>query len=73
MAKRGRPAGATSFVRIDMRTLNNLFKQQQHIPVSRIWLREQGYELEDSEPVRIAPNSTIPTEPQEKVDMVFTA
>lgn len=72
MAKRGRPAGATSFVRIDMRTLNNLFKQQQHIPVSRIWLREQGYELEDSEPVRIVPDA-IPVEPQEKVDMVFTA
>jgi len=73
MAKRGRPAGSTSFVRIDMGTLNNLFKQQQHIPVSRIWLREQGYELDDSEPVRIAANTAAPTAPQETIEMSISA
>lgn len=66
MAKRGRPSGSTSFVRIDMAKLNELFKQQHHIPVSRVWLREQGYDLQDSNPVPIS--ASVKSEDSEKVD-----
>lgn len=73
MAKRGRPSGSTSFVRVDMAKLNELFKKQQHIPVSRVWLREQGYSLEDSNPVPITLTSQVDSleQPEERIDLKF--
>jgi len=71
MAKRGRPAGKSSFVRVDLKTLNDLFRSQHHIPVSSVWLREQGYELTDSAPVPVQISQTQ-REPEEKVEMTFS-
>tara|TARA_R110001592_G_scaffold341870_1_gene631238 strand:- start:1652 stop:1876 length:225 start_codon:yes stop_codon:yes gene_type:complete len=70
MAKRGRPAGSTSFVNVDMRTLNNLFNENVSIQVSRIWLKNLGIEVAESKSTQIKTQSsldTLNTEP--KIEM----
>jgi len=74
MAKRGRPTGATSFVRVEVSLINELFKSTQHVPVSRVWLREQGYDLQDSPPVSIQVNKPLSSvEEQDKIEMKLEA
>jgi hypothetical protein len=40
--KVGRPKGATSFVRVDISTLQEHVGRKQTIPVSRVWLEENN-------------------------------
>jgi len=59
MAKRGRPAGSTSFVNVDMRTLNRLFNENVSVQVSRIWLKNLGIEVEESRNTKIKTPSHV--------------
>jgi len=61
---KGRPAGSNSFVRIRARDLIAMVGESAIIPVSKVWLRENGIEL-------VAPQMTIVSdmpvaEPQEE-------
>ena len=38
----GRPKGATSFKEISLRDLNQIFKDEDLIVVSRVWLEKKG-------------------------------
>jgi hypothetical protein len=55
---RGRPAGATSFVNVSMEDLTKRFGSAQAIPVSRIWLRNLGIELEAAAPQVVTEQET---------------
>lgn len=52
---KGRPAGSNSFVRIRARDLITMVGESAIIPVSKVWLRDNGVEL-------ISPQMTIASE-----------
>ena len=52
---KGRPAGSNSFVRIRARDLISMVGEGAVVPVSKVWLRENGVEL-------ISPQMTIVSE-----------
>jgi hypothetical protein len=70
-AGRGRPAGSTSFVRVRMKDLINIIGDMGTVPVSKVWLRENGIEEEVNKP--LAPISLIgKEEPEEKIEFSLT-
>jgi hypothetical protein len=71
---KGRPAGSNSFVRVRLCDLVNLIGANATVPVSKVWLRENGFEE--------AVNAPLPTisfrvaepeaEPEEKIEFSLT-
>ena len=67
--RRGRPAGSTSFVNVTMEELQKRFGSAQAIPVSRIWLRKLGIEV-DSQPAKVIHTEAKPTS-DTKIEMTL--
>jgi len=71
---KGRPVGSHSFVRVRLCDLVNLIGVNATVPVSKVWLRENGFEE--------AVNAPLPTisfrvaepeeEPEEKIEFSLT-
>lgn len=49
-ARRGRPSGSNSFVKIRLEDLVNMIGNQAIVPVSKVWLREMGYVTDEPAP-----------------------
>ena len=68
---RGRPAGSTSFVRINISDLINAVGQNARIVVSKKWLEEIGLTIESPAPKLIAIQAPVAAE-ETKIDFVIT-
>ena len=68
---RGRPAGSSSFVRIRACDLIKMVGEMAVIPVSKVWLRENG--LEFSEPqIKVITAAPAVEETEEKIQFSIT-
>lgn len=67
---RGRPAGSTSFVRINISDLIDAVGKNARIVVSKKWLEEIGLTIESPAPKLIATQAPVAEEP--KIDFVIT-
>ena len=61
---KGRPAGSNSFVRIRARDLIAMVGESAIIPVSKVWLRDNGVELVSPQMTIVA--EALVAEPQEE-------
>lgn len=69
---RGRPAGSNSFIRMRLSELAALLGENAVIPVSKVWLRENGISTEENlKPVSIAA-APEPTIEQPKIEFALT-
>lgn len=71
--RRGRPAGSNSFVKIRLSDLVALMGDQVIVPISKVWMRENGIDTGD-QPVKlsIAP-ATEPQEETPKIEFQITS
>jgi hypothetical protein len=67
---KGRPAGSNSFVRIRACDLIKMVGDMAVIPVSKVWLRENG--LDVVEPQIKVVSATAPEETEEKIQFSLT-
>jgi len=68
---KGRPVGSHSFIRIRACDLIKMVGEMAVIPVSKVWLRENG--LEPQEPqIKIVAPITAPEETEEKIQFSIT-
>jgi hypothetical protein len=63
---RGRPKGAKSFVQVCLSDLNDLFRQHQIIPVSRVWAESLNLDVKEEKKIEVK-NQKL--EPEEKIQM----
>jgi hypothetical protein len=71
---KGRPVGSNSFVRVRLCDLVNLIGSNATVPVSKVWLRENGFEEAVNAPLppisfRVAEPEQ---EPEEKIEFSLT-
>lgn len=68
---KGRPAGSNSFVRIRACDLIKMVGEMAVIPVSKVWLRENG--LEPMEPqIKITTIAPVAEQQEEKIEYSLT-
>ena len=71
--RRGRPAGSNSFVKIRLCDLVALMGDQMIVPVSKVWMRENGIDTgEKPVTLSIAP-ATEPQEAMPKIEFNITS
>jgi hypothetical protein len=71
--RRGRPAGSNSFVKIRLCDLVALMGDQVIVPVSKVWMRENGIDTgEKPVTLSIAP-ATEPQEAMPKIEFNITS
>lgn len=71
--RRGRPAGSNSFVKIRLCDLVALMGNQVIVPVSKVWMRENGIDTgEKPVTLSIAP-ATEPQEAMPKIEFNITS
>lgn len=66
---KGRPAGSNSFVRIRACDLIKMVGEMAVIPVSKVWLRENGLEPQEPQIKIVAP---VVEETEEKIQFSIT-
>jgi hypothetical protein len=71
--RRGRPAGSNSFVRVRVADLVKLVGDNVSVPVSKVWLRENG--IEAAQPVALVVPQVIeaPEENAPKIEFSLTS
>lgn len=69
--RRGRPSGSNSFVRIRLSDLMKIVGDGAVVPVSRIWLRDNGIEANQPVAMISVPNAETPRE--EKIEFSLTS
>lgn len=69
--RRGRPAGSNSFVRVRITDLISLVGDGAVIPVSKVWLRENGIGVAEAVTLNI-PAAQPPVENEEKISFSLT-
>ena len=67
---KGRPVGSHSFVKIRLCDLEKLVGSMAVVPVSKVWLRENG--LDVVEPQIKVVSATAPEETEEKIQFSIT-
>jgi hypothetical protein len=67
---RGRPAGSNSFVKIKLSDLAQLVGAGMQIPVSKVWMREMGFSIE--EPAATILPTTQPAIDEPKIEFTLT-
>lgn len=71
--RRGRPAGSNSFVKIRLCDLIALMGDQVVIPISKVWMRENGIDTgEQPAKISIAP-AAEPQEENTKIEFNITS
>ena len=68
---KGRPVGSNSFIRIRACDLIKMVGEMAVVPVSKVWLRENGLEPQESQIKIVAPVAT-PEETEEKIQFSIT-
>ncbi len=68
---KGRPAGSNSFIRIRACDLIKMVGEMAVIPVSKVWLRENGLDVAEPQIKIIAP-APAPEETEEKIQFSLT-
>lgn len=71
---KGRPSGSNSFVRVRLCDLVDLIGANATVPVSKVWLRDNGFEEEVNKPLSpIRMKVAEPDqEPEEKIEFSLT-
>jgi hypothetical protein len=69
---KGRPAGSNSFVRIRACDLIKMVGEMAVIPVSKVWLRENGIEAAEPQMTLITPQAPAPAPVEEKIQFSLT-
>lgn len=69
--QRGRPKGANSFVKVSMTDLAKIVGPQSSVVVSKIWLRDLGAAVTESDSVSIPAVAETPPE-QSKIEFAVT-
>ena len=69
---RGRPAGSNSFVKIKLSDLAQLVGAGMQIPVSKVWMREMGFDTQSAPAPTPVPFSAPIFAPEEKVEFTLT-
>jgi len=70
--RRGRPAGSNSFVRVRVADLVQLVGNNVSVPVSKVWLRENGIEATQAVAVAIPQVIEQPQENLPKIEFSLT-
>ena len=68
---KGRPVGSHSFVRIRARDLISMVGEGAVVPVSKVWLRENGVELIESQ-IKIVSEAPVVEPQEEKIQFSLT-
>lgn len=68
-ARRGRPAGSNSFVKIRLSDLINMVGSQAAVPVSKVWLREMGFATDEE--VSVVKVAAVQEQKQEEPKIEF--
>jgi hypothetical protein len=68
---KGRPAGSNSFVRIRACDLIKMVGEMAVIPVSKVWLRENGLELSEPQ-IKVITAATAVETTEEKIEFSLT-
>jgi hypothetical protein len=68
---KGRPTGSNSFVRIRARDLISMVGEGAVVPVSKIWLRENGVELIESQ-TKIVSDIPVAESQEQKIQFSLT-
>jgi hypothetical protein len=70
--QRGRPKGSNSFVKLKLSDLISIVGADGIVPVSKIWLRENGVGVvESSAKIQLAA-AEEPVAPEEKIEFAIT-
>lgn len=69
--RRGRPAGSNSFVRVRITDLIKLVGDGAVVPISKVWMRENGLGVAEAVAVNI-PTVQAPVETEEKIAFSLT-
>lgn len=70
--RRGRPAGSNSFIKLRLSDLIRIVGEGAVVPVSKVWLRENGIDsAEKPVTISIAP-AEEPQEQETKIEFKFT-
>ena len=65
--RRGRPAGSNSFVKLRLSDLIRIVGEGAVVPVSKVWLRENGIQSGDTVPTPILVRAATPKEEEQKI------
>jgi hypothetical protein len=68
---KGRPAGSNSFTRIRACDLIKMVGDMAVVPVSKVWLRENGLELVEPQ-IKIVATAVAPEQTEEKIQFSIT-
>ena len=68
---KGRPVGSHSFVRIRACDLIKMVGEMAVVPVSKVWLRENGLELVEPQ-IKIVATAVAPEQTEEKIQFSLT-
>ena len=68
---KGRPAGSNSFIRIRACDLIKMVGEMAVIPVSKVWLRENGLDVVEPQ-IKIVAPAPVPEETEEKIQFSLT-
>jgi hypothetical protein len=68
---RGRPTGSNSFIRIRACDLIKMVGEMAVVPVSKVWLRENGLELVETQ-IKIATAAPAVENTEEKIQFSIT-
>jgi hypothetical protein len=71
--RRGRPAGSNSFVRVRVADLVRLLGNNVSVPVSKVWLRENGIEATQAVSMVVPQVAEEPQENQPKIEFSLTS
>jgi hypothetical protein len=69
---RGRPSGSNSFVKMRLCDLSNLLGSNAVIPVSKVWLRENGISTGETLTPVVLPAAPAPVVEQPKIEFSLT-
>jgi hypothetical protein len=69
---KGRPAGSNSFVRIRACDLIKMIGEMAVIPVSKVWLRENGIAAADPQITFVAAQPPAPEPTEDKIQFSLT-
>jgi hypothetical protein len=68
---KGRPVGSHSFIRIRACDLIKMVGEMAVIPISKVWLRENGIELSEPQ-IKIITPAVAPEQTEEKIQFSLT-
>ena len=68
---KGRPAGSNSFIRIRACDLIKMVGEMAVIPISKVWLRENGIELSEPQ-IKIITPAVAQEQTEEKIQFSIT-